>query len=210
MSIAGNNQGSGNLWSKFRTSTKSLSSSLSHLSIKTEADGDTPTSTLVHKALVKYYKNQQPFTGFPGWLGHKEDLPDEQKILRRQTEHLEKQANPSGFSHLRKVTSEYTSSQIQGKPQPLERRRTAGMTFHSIYSKSNENQVENSRSQSQPIPNEPNSAQSRIGRNAASWNMNQQRSEPDNKENMVPPLVSRSSSHLMSERLRRNANRNPF
>lgn len=124
-------QGSSNIWSKFRTSTKSLSNSLSQLSIKPETDGSTPTSTVVHKSLVKFYKHQEPFQGFPGWLGHKEDLPDEQKILKKQ------QKGPgmaeqftSKFDHIRSSSSEKSDSRGE-----ISNRQTTGQLFHSIYDK---------------------------------------------------------------------------
>ncbi|SCU92235.1 LADA_0F15302g1_1 [Lachancea dasiensis] len=81
------NQKPTRFWSKVKSSTKSISSSLSQLSIKQERDGDTPTTTVVHKALVKFYTHREPFEGFPDWLGHKEELPDEQKVLRKQKHH---------------------------------------------------------------------------------------------------------------------------
>ena len=83
MSAVSPNQRTG-FWGKVKTSTKSLSSSLSHLTEKTETDGDTEDSTVVHKALVKFYESQDPFLGFPAWLGEKENLPDEQKILENK------------------------------------------------------------------------------------------------------------------------------
>lgn len=152
------NQESGNFWNRFKTSTKSLSTSFGHMSIKPEVDGDSETSTVVHKAFVKYYKNQEPFTGFPSWLGHKEDLPDEQKILRRQTEHLEKQRrqqekeqqereHPTGFNAIKRAASSVANSpgqlhrrttsteekQPQGYTPAAERRSRPSDAFQGIY-----------------------------------------------------------------------------
>ena len=144
-------QTSDDLWSKLKNSTKQLVS-------KSEKDGDTITSTVVHEALVRYYEKQEPFQGFPGWLGHKEDLPDEQKILKKQTEQLAKQSKPSKLRNFKEATSEYMaahssplsphhnhhqddhqqrlSKSENGFPR---RRKTAGMGFRSIYQSQNDN-----------------------------------------------------------------------
>lgn len=138
----------GGLWSKFRSSTKSLSSSFNQLTIRAETDGDTPTSTVVHKTLVKFYESQEPFVGFPGWLGHKEELPDEQKILKKQQQHNSKRESTSPFNHFRKTSNDEQlptkpsfiqkfASTSSSQPPPLERRHTAGMAFHSIYNSGN-------------------------------------------------------------------------
>ncbi|QLL31132.1 hypothetical protein HG536_0A09490 [Torulaspora globosa] len=128
------NQSSGGLWNKFRSSTKSLSHSLSNLSVRTETDGDTVTSTVVHRALVKFYKDQEPFTGFPGWLGHKDDLPNEQKILKKQN-HVSSNPISSGFHHLRKVSTDLKKQHGSGAPPfaEAEQHSSAGMSFHQVY-----------------------------------------------------------------------------
>lgn len=128
------NHGSGGLWDKFRSSTKSLSSSISNLSVRTESDGDSVTSTVVHKALVKFYKEQEPFTGFPGWLGHKVDLPNEQKILKKQN-HVSSNPITNGLHHMRKASSDLKKRNSSG-PSPFhepEQHSSAGMSFHKIY-----------------------------------------------------------------------------
>ncbi|CCH61564.1 hypothetical protein TBLA_0F00200 [Henningerozyma blattae CBS 6284] len=107
-------QNSGNFWDKVKSSTKTLA----YISSKEEKDGDATNSTVVHNALVKFYEEQVPFQGFPGWLGPKEDLPDEQKILRKQERDQEKMREKeekkamngnrpfaSGFDQLRKIRS---------------------------------------------------------------------------------------------------------
>lgn len=91
MNFSSSQQGTENFWNKFKASTKSLSTSFAGLSVKEEKDGDTPDSTVVHKALVNFYSRQEPFTGFPGWLGERQSLPNEQKLLRKQERYLEKQ-----------------------------------------------------------------------------------------------------------------------
>ncbi|CAL9728548.1 protein Mso1p [Monosporozyma unispora] len=168
-----NKNESDDIWSKLKTSTKQLSS-------KTEKDGDSITSTVVHESIVRYYKKQEPFQGFPGWLGHKEDLPDEQKILRKQNEQIAKQAKPSKLQNFKEATSEYVSThsspigshrhsksqENQSRPSTgehtLPRRRTAGMGFRAIY-QSKTNEVANllppeTSSQSQPNQGHPQSA----------------------------------------------------
>lgn len=218
-----NTDDSGNFWNKFKTSTKSISSSFSQLSVKAETDGDTPTSTIVHKALVKYYKNQEPFTGFPSWLGHKEDLPDEQKILRRQTEHMEKQQrehekqvrkeqNPSGLGSLRRaaasvVESSNQSEEPQRKSVGYERRARPSDAFQGIYKGETPEDYAKNGNTSGASPANENRAPSRsssgrlnrLGR--PSWSQ-MSNSNNENHDNARPELKSQSSQ-LMAERLRR-------
>ncbi|AGO10568.1 AaceriABR115Cp [[Ashbya] aceris (nom. inval.)] len=104
-------QNRNDIWNKLKSSTKSFSSSLSQLSIRNDRDGDTPTTTLVHKALLKYYKKREPFVGFPEWLGHTEDLAEEHTA-------------PSLSS-----SADHSVSSMDSGP-----RRTAGLAFQKIYS----------------------------------------------------------------------------
>lgn len=174
-------QGSGNLWHKFRSSTKSLSSSLSNLSIKGETDGDTVTSTVLHKAMVKFYKNQEPFTGFPGWLGHKEELPDEQKILKKQS-HTSSNRISSGFSHIRKASSDNKKSHTRNPSFSNQPEHTsAGMAFHKIYHTDTPSSIPSSQleSHSQPLLN------------GESMKINS------------APVTSNNSTMMMRERLKR-------
>ncbi|SCU77311.1 LAMI_0A00650g1_1 [Lachancea mirantina] len=113
------------LWSRVKSSTKSISSSFSQLSIKHEKDGDAPTSTVVHKALVKFYTSQVPFQGFPDWLGHKEELPDQDKVLRKQKNH--KHDPRSG------EPAYPQSTQSSGNLSPKPSMRTAGRDFKEFY-----------------------------------------------------------------------------
>ncbi|SCW00271.1 LAFE_0C00474g1_1 [Lachancea fermentati] len=116
----------GRLWSKFKSSTKSLSTSLSQLSLKQERDGDSPNTTMVHKALVKFYSSQEPFQGFPEWLGHKEDLPDEQKVLRKQKNHVQ-ETNHS-------IVESRTKKHSHNDPAVISPvKKTAGTDFRNIY-----------------------------------------------------------------------------
>ncbi|QLQ81265.1 hypothetical protein HG537_0F00260 [Torulaspora globosa] len=190
---ATSSQNSGGLWNKFRTSTKSLSHSLSNLSVKTETDGDTITSTVVHKALVKFYKDQEPFTGFPGWLGHKDELPNEQKILKKQN-HVSSNPISSGFHHLRKASSDLKKQHGSDRPAfaESEQHSSAGMSFHQIY-----------MSQSTEMASEPiqSANPSQIGRNGGST------AELGAQQRSPSPAGVSSSSMMMRERLKRQNTR---
>lgn len=218
-------QTSDDLWSKLKNSTKQLTS-------KTERDGDTITTTLVHEALVRYYKKQEPFQGFPGWLGHKEDLPDEQKILRKQTEQLAKQSKPSKLRNLKEITSDYMATHSsplsthqhqhhmnQDIHQPrltksengLSRgRKTAGMGFRSIYQSQNNDvtnllvpEIAQTSSNVNPYMNMGGDTHK-----SPTWNSsdNTRVSSSDNSTSVSP----QSSSDIMSARLKRRMGRNPF
>lgn len=224
---------SDDLWSKFKSTTKQLSS-------KTEKDGDSITSTVVHEALVRYYKKLEPFQGFPGWLGHKEDLPDEQKILKKQSEQLAKQANPSKLKSFKEATSDYVSMhspsigshhhshslESQSRPPNIEhtlpRRKTAGMGFRSIYqSKTNEaasllppdvspdqqQQEGHPQSAAGANPYSDVFAGSHLPRRSPSWASPSSRT---NSQQGLPFTSPQSSSDLMSARLKRRTGRNPF
>lgn len=187
---------SGGLWHKFRSSTKSLSSSLSNLSMKTESDGDSPTSTVVHKALVKFYKHQEPFTGFPGWLGHKEELPNEQKILKKQN-HVSSNPITNGLQHMRKSSLDRKSrngSSMSPFNEP-EQRSSAGMAFHSIYSSETTMIEEPSTSSLQ---------------NQVHTGRPDMRGTPDTENQSQPPMVAKSSSMMMRERLKRQNTKTSF
>ncbi|CCK69771.1 Mso1p KNAG_0D00190 [Huiozyma naganishii CBS 8797] len=207
------------IWNKFRASTKSLSSSFSQLSTKSERDGDTPSTTIVHKAIVKFYEQQEPFQGFPGWLGHKEDLPDEQKVLRKQTEHLAKQAKPSKLRSLRRAATDITHShsdspstnntssngfQFGSSGISDGRRPTAGMSFHSIYKKDDQFglDINDSGFSSQP--------DSYRGSPGIPENSGANNSSPSAGSGNSIPTKPASSSDLMSARLKRRATRERF
>lgn len=221
------------LWSKLKHSTKQLSS-------KPEKDGDSPTSTVVHEALVRYYKKQEPFQGFPGWLGHKEELPDEQKILKKQTEQLAKQSKPSKLKNLKEATSEimtahsppigvhrHTHSE-QGQQRPhhddsgVSRRKTAGMGFRSIYQSKNNQPVSLSPPENVQTPLQQRSAPaSSTGNPYANMSSGPQnhRQTPSwassGSQNSYPQSANvtaspQSSSDLMSARLKRRTGRTPF
>ncbi|CCH44960.1 hypothetical protein BN7_4537 [Wickerhamomyces ciferrii] len=70
-------QEKGTFWGKVRSSTNKISSSLANLSIRSEHDGDSVNSTLIHTALVNHYikKNEQ----FPSWLGEEQHEPQQQQ-----------------------------------------------------------------------------------------------------------------------------------
>lgn len=84
------------VWGKIKSTTKSH---------KAEKDGNSVASTVVHESLLRYYESLEPFQGFPGWLGAKEDLPDEQKILRKQNEHIARHQKPSRINTFQESVS---------------------------------------------------------------------------------------------------------
>ncbi|EDO18740.1 hypothetical protein Kpol_1028p13 [Vanderwaltozyma polyspora DSM 70294] len=212
------NGGSENLWNKFTKSTKNISTSLSHLSIKTESDGSTIESTLVHKAMVNFYKNQEPFQGFPGWLGHKDDLPDEKKILKKQmqssstvnnddTASSEPQSSKNNgwkFSSSESKKSNYVnlldqSDQIeQPKPQ-LQKKPTAGMAFQSIYNSANTVIREN-----EPLSSSP------VNRGSASNTPVQTDGSGTSTPQGNPSRTQSSSSLMMRDRLKRTHTRGSY
>ncbi|AET40438.1 Mso1p Ecym_6034 [Eremothecium cymbalariae DBVPG len=194
-------QSRSDIWNKFKSSTKSLSSSLSQLSIKAEKDGDTPTTTLIHRAFVKYYKKQEPFQGYPDWLGHTEDNSDEQTILS---------ANNSS-------PGQSLGSADSGT------RTTAGMAFQKIY-----NSVQAKKSFGDQTGNNSNSMRyntvnsrstgqlSGAGNHGATWGIQRQqtfgndRSQSADVDNVVTssqPAESRIQSQLMRERMKRSMTR---
>lgn len=195
---------SSGLWDKLKTSTKQLSSS------RSEKDGDSITSTVVHEALVRYYKKQEPFQGFPGWLGHKEDLPDEQKILRKQNEQLAKQAKPSKLHNFKEATSDYVSAHSPpignrhsssgestqrhtSSDSTLPRRRTAGMGFRAIY------QSQSSNNTSLLPPETPNTTQqSRPSSSSSGENPYANMSAGSQRHRQTPSWASSNSQNSSS------------
>lgn len=210
-------------WHKFRSSTKSLQSSLAGLSLKGESDGDSPNSTVVHKTLVKFYKNQEPFTGFPGWLGEKEDLPDQQKILKKQAESKTPSASNtlgasigSSWSSVRKASwergnpSHMSSSRGEhnAKSSPpasgIERQphTSAGMSFQRIYNKGPQESSSHSDLRSYHPSRSLNlgpRAQSSTGSEVSSQ-----------RTDAVPTRSNTASSSMMRDRLKRNNTKNSF
>nr|CAQ43253.1 Protein MSO1 [Zygosaccharomyces rouxii] len=211
-------------WSKFRSSTKSLQSSLAGLSLKGESDGDSPNSTVVHKTLVKFYKHQEPFTGFPGWLGEKEDLPDQQKILKKQAEGKPSSSSSAlgasignSWNSVRKASwergnsshrdpghREYSgngSSPVGGSERP--HHTSAGMSFQRIYNKD----PQGSTSSSDLRAHQP-SRSLNMGPMAQSGTG----SDVSSEQTTVGPTRSNtaSSSSMMRDRLKRNNTKNSF
>lgn len=81
-----------NFWSKVRSSTNKLSSSLANLSLRTEHDGDTPETTLVHKAIAKHFRESGQ--RYPEWLGVV-DEPHQQRQQQQQSQ-SQQQEQPRG------------------------------------------------------------------------------------------------------------------
>lgn len=204
-------------WGKVKTSTKSLSSSLSHLTEKTETDGDTEDSTVVHKALVKFYESRDPFLGFPAWLGEKENLPDEHKILRKQAQHAAKSAGatattssnePSGRGTISKLSSGFMGLRVSSKsgsdlPASPERRTTAGMAFHNIYSKESPGLSPSTSPETMPGRLSSESSPSkRPGNTLGVGYSRSTASTASSSEGTSAPALVRNPSQLMTERLR--------
>ncbi|CAI4050541.1 Mso1p SKDI_14G3710 [Saccharomyces kudriavzevii IFO 1802] len=197
-------ESSGRFWNKFKTSTKSLSTSLAHLSIKTEKDGDTVDSTLVHKGLVKFYENQHPFQGFPGWLGEKENLPNERKILDTQVKHdMKKQSSnhfSSSFSQRRKASSE----DPMNAPAPNESApeyTPASKSFQDIYNNSTSPSGSTPRGTSSR-PTKPSAGQefrTSLGRSKTSGSSNASGTP-------TPPPEATGGVMAMKDRLKRRKN----
>ncbi|GCE98077.1 hypothetical protein ZYGM_004780 [Zygosaccharomyces mellis] len=211
-------------WHKFRSSTKSLQSSLAGLSLKSESDGDSPNSTVVHKTLVKFYKNREPFTGFPGWLGEKEELPDQQKLLKKQAEAKPSSSSSTlgasignGWNSVRKASWERGNSSHRTSPRgefngkassPLsggERQphTSAGMSFQRIYNKD----PQGSKSSSELRSRHP----------SRSLNMGPMAqpgtgSDVSSEQTTLGPTRSNtaSSTSMMRDRLKRNNTKNSF
>ncbi|CAI4036147.1 hypothetical protein SMKI_14G3660 [Saccharomyces mikatae IFO 1815] len=197
-------EGSGRFWNKFKSSTKSLSTSLAHLSIKTEKDGDTVNTTLVHRGLVKFYENQHPFQGFPGWLGEKEDLPNERKILDTQVKHdMKKQSShhlSSSFSHRRKASSEDpmdAPTSNEGAPEYT----PASKSFQGIYNNhTSASSTTPRRASSRPTrPSAGQEFRASLGRSKTSGSFN-------TSSTPTPPPDTSSGVMAMKDRLKRRNN----
>ncbi|CAI1697622.1 hypothetical protein SEUBUCD646_0N03630 [Saccharomyces eubayanus] len=202
--VSQSQEGSGRFWNKFKTSTKSLSTSLSHLSIKTEKDGDTANSTLVHKGLVKFYQNQHPFQGFPGWLGEKEELPNERKILDTQVKHDMKKQNSHTFS------SSFSSRRKPSSENPMDPPASSGsVPEYTPASKSFQNIYNNTASSSGSAPrravsrpSKPSAGQefrASLGRSKTSGSFN-------TSNTPTPPPESNGGVMAMKDRLKRRNN----
>ncbi|AJT01808.1 AQG_2a_G0047800.mRNA.1.CDS.1 [Saccharomyces cerevisiae] len=202
--VSHSQEGSGRFWNKFKSSTKSLSTSLAHLSIKAEKDGDTVNTTLVHKGLVKFYENQHPFQGFPGWLGEKEDLPNERKILDTQVKHDMKKQNsrhfsPS-FSNRRKASSEDpmgTPSSNGNTPEYT----PASKSFQDIYNNhTSSSSATPRRASSRPTrPSAGQEFRASLGRSKTSNSFN-------TSSTPTPPPDASSGVMAMKDRLKRRNN----
>lgn len=82
-----------NFWSKVKTSTKTITTSIGGLSLRSEHDGDSPESTLIHKALVRHYTEEG--RGYPEWLGHVEVKQARQEVQQQPS--YEAQSVPSRY-----------------------------------------------------------------------------------------------------------------
>lgn len=106
-----------------------------------EKDGDSLDSTVVHKALVQYYKNKkkinpQSFEGFPSWLGHIDT--DEDVILQREEEVELASKVEEKEPHIAPETKR--SGTLQSGYTPLSSRPLFKSTHHSLKNLSLHNQ----------------------------------------------------------------------
>lgn len=126
-----------------------------------EKDGDNIDSTVVHKALVQYYKNKkknnpQSFEGFPSWLGYNE--PDEDIIIQKQqdVEHAAKVEetvqNPAQDS---KKGSTLQSGYTPLSSRPLFKSTHQSLKNLSLYNQADGNNENISSSNSSHRPNAP-------------------------------------------------------
>jgi hypothetical protein len=99
-----NNKDKHTFWHKVKSSTKTITSTLGNLSLRTEHDGDTAESTLIHKALVRHYTEQGK--GYPEWLGHVEEKqpvqsvhqqPDQQQQQHQRTAIPSQRVEPNRY-----------------------------------------------------------------------------------------------------------------
>lgn len=106
-----------------------------------EKDGDSLDSTVVHKALVQYYKNKkksnpQSFEGFPSWLGHTDT--DEEAISQKEEEaEFVPQAEEK---QERTLSDAKKSATLQSGYTPLSSRPLFKSTHHSLKNLSLHNQ----------------------------------------------------------------------
>lgn len=130
-------------WSKVRSGTSkisSLSTSLGNLSLRTEHDGDSINSTLIHKALVKHYR--ETGQSYPEWLGVSpdEEPPQESKSFLRPQQFKRRERN--------EPQSTGASSVDSAKP----RRPAASTSFKDIYVRSSPAQSDQTQQQSSQPP----------------------------------------------------------
>ncbi|KAL6950176.1 hypothetical protein ACO0QE_000852 [Hanseniaspora vineae] len=201
------------IWSSFKTKGKSLQSSFHQLNIKpsSEKDGDSPESTLVHKALVKYYKRREPFEGFPDWLGHKEEVNVQDQLQKHhphsaEAAHATPEEAESGFSHGDSTTSTSTSKPLStmrrklhlgGPKQQLsaaEQQRLARPTFQGMFDQNySETSSSSGTSTTEVLFHQQENYQQ------------QQQQQPHSAPIAEQPTVNRmpSTSQLMRDRMKR-------
>ncbi|KAH3900774.1 uncharacterized protein SCODWIG_01275 [Saccharomycodes ludwigii] len=225
-----NNRNSIGFWDKFKTSTKSITSQFQGLSLRSEKDGDSPDSTLVHIALVNYYRNQEPFQGFPDWLGHKEELPDEQKILRKQKQehrgplsslaneiekkeeqyhHHQQGGNDKSDSRNNAPRNRFTfGSVLNQRNQPKEPTIAPSAQFQSMFA-STANSVSTSTATNSAEPHRQTSVKSTLSFIGSSSTTNHSEVISEEVSTRLDRATS-SSSMLMRDRLKRAKNPTQF
>ncbi|CDR39986.1 CYFA0S04e01222g1_1 [Cyberlindnera fabianii] len=196
--------GKSNLWSKMRSSTKQLSSSLAHLSLRTEHDGDSEESTLIHKALVAHYnKTGQPF---PEWLGvsaqQQQQQQQEQYQHHNNTLHQSQQGRQT---HSAPSSGTRTGTSSGSSVADKYRRAPASSSFKDIY---NSGSAPAGREQHFPQQNQQYQQHSAPNGNGRPiWG---QRDASVNDNAGGRPQVQRQESSTMRDRLKRNNYRSNF
>ncbi|XBW35406.1 hypothetical protein QEN19_000972 [Hanseniaspora menglaensis] len=144
--------------SKFNLGSSSSSKSkIQHYYVET--DGDTIDSTVVHKSLIKYYKNLKKetpntFTGYPSWLGYQDKEESLEYSATKTNSDMAEPSNLSGSSTSslqRKVfvPSSTSSEQLRSGYKPLSARSMHASTFNTN-SDSSDNSILNRSSPHSP------------------------------------------------------------
>lgn len=92
-----------------------------------ERDGDLLTSTVVHKSLVKYYKNikkdhPENFEGYPNWLGY-EDKEDEEELAGKLSK--ASNSNKANIESLNDSSEESSTTKSQSNGEKIYRPDTS-------------------------------------------------------------------------------------
>ncbi|OBA27442.1 hypothetical protein HANVADRAFT_52195 [Hanseniaspora valbyensis NRRL Y-1626] len=116
-----------------------------------EKDGDSIESTVVHKSLIKYYKNlkkeyPEKFEGYPSWLGYedKEEQEEEERMEKEKQKRLAEEklaeenrvAAQTNKDRIYVPSSKPSNDQLRSGYKPLSSRPIHSTSFnsHSSYS----------------------------------------------------------------------------
>ncbi|CCH44963.1 hypothetical protein BN7_4541 [Wickerhamomyces ciferrii] len=191
-------QEKGTFWGKVRSSTNKISSSLANLSIRSEHDGDSVNSTLIHTALVNHYikKNEQ----FPSWLGEEQHEPQQ-----RQQQQQQQQQQSSQQSSVQEQIRQPVHTQ---RFQPQQSHQQAGTSrFASRFQQEQQQQQQRQTNQSPQLSSrfgssvDSSSAGSRFSGNSGNGH---------GLPGGGPQRTDSSSGNAMKDRLKRNNYRSNF